>query len=124
MNIKKAILTGLLLWTLIFFEVSVLMFGFNLKAGMLYYTLHYVISAIFVTICAMIYFRRKTTKTGLKEGLLLGVIFVVVGIILDAVITIPLFIKSYTFFNDPYLWLSYLEGILLTSIIGLVKKEK
>lgn len=121
MNFKRALLSGALLWVLIFFEVSILMFGFKLT-GNSYYITHYILLIFLTTIATLVYFRGKKAKAGLKEGALLGLTFVIVGIILDAVITIPLFIKDYSFFLDIKLILSYLEGIIITSIIGYIRK--
>ena len=50
-------------------------------------------------------------------------IFVVVELILNSIITIPLFIKSYSFFLDPYLRIGFLEGLAVTIIISAIKKK-
>ena len=97
MNLKRAILTGVLLWVLIFFEISVLMFGFNLETPEINYV-HYVLSIFIVGFVTSYYLRGRGVKKGWQEGLLFGVVLVVVGIILDAIITVPLFIRSYSFF--------------------------
>lgn len=120
MKIKRAILTGALLWVLIFFEVSILMFGFKLQ-GAVYYFAHYLLAAILTTICAMIYFNKN--KASAKTGFILGIIYLVTGIILDATITIPLFVKSYNFFANPLLWLGYTEGVLVTTLVGFIEKR-
>lgn len=120
MKIKRAILTGALLWVLIFFEVSILMFGFKL-AGINYYLVHYLLAAVLTTICAMIYFNKN--KATAKTGFILGIIFLITGIILDVAITIPLFIKSYAFFANPLLWLGYAEGVLVVTLVGFIEKK-
>jgi hypothetical protein len=122
MDLKRGLLTGVLLWVLIFFEVSILMFGFKLQVGPVYYLLHYILAAIFIVLCSAIYFNKKKIKSGLKEGFLLGITFLIVGLILDALITVSLFTGSFSFFNDIYLWLGYAETIVLTMIIATVKK--
>ena len=120
MKLTKAILCGILLWVLIFFEVSVLMFGFKLTAGQLYYTLHYVIVLILTFLVAYIYFHKR--KGTLTEGLTAGLVMMITGFILDAAITVPLFVKSYSFFADIYLWLGFIEGIIVMGIAGAIKK--
>ncbi len=55
MNIKRAIITGVILWIVIFFEVSVLMFGFGLSTGVTYYVIHYILAAIFLIIASLLY---------------------------------------------------------------------
>jgi len=120
MNYKRAILCGALLWVLIFFEVSALMFGFKLQ-GLNYYLVHFLLLAILTLVCAFIYFNGKKVGSGFLNGLLTGLVFLVVGIVLDAVLTIPLFVQSYTFFLDPYLWIGYIEGVILVGVMGSLK---
>ncbi|MFH1501362.1 MAG: DUF5367 family protein [archaeon] len=120
-NLKRAVLIGALFWVLIFFEVSILMFGLGLESGTLYYIVHYILSVILVAIASLIYFRGKV-KAGAKEGLLLGLIMALTGIILDLIITVPLFVKDYTaFFGDLYLWIGILLGIITVTLIGIKK---
>jgi hypothetical protein len=138
MKLKKAVGLGAILWVLIFFEVSILMFGFSLKSGdNSYYVIHFILTALFVIVLSLIYFKGKEVKTkkvrdkkakksnksyvGLYEGLLLGLVFVGTGIILDAIITVPLFVKTYNFFADTALILGYLLTIVLCIIVGWVK---
>lgn len=123
MRPKLAILCGALIWVLIFFEVSILMFGFKLQAGATYYTLHYILSAIITAGASWLYFSRKKIEAGLQEGLLVGLVFVVTGIVLDALITVPLFVKSYSFFFDKMLLIGLIEGIVVTGIIGKIKER-
>lgn len=128
MRILKAIGLGILGWVLIFFEVSILMFGFKLTSGASYYIIHYLFLAIISIIISLIYFSRKT-KGGFLRGILLGIIFVITGIILDAVITLPLWIipsgrSYYSFFLDKYLLIGYLIGIIFAAIVGAVKRNK
>ncbi len=120
-NIKRGILTGVLLWALIFFEVSILMFGFKLE-GLSYYIIHYVLLAVLASISAMIYFKGKKIKRSAKEGFYLGILLVVTAVVLDSVITIPLFVKSYSFFLDPYLVAGLIETVIVSTIFGAVKK--
>jgi hypothetical protein len=123
MNIKRAVLCGALLWILIFFEVCILMFGFKLTAGTTYYIIHYILAAILAIIVALIYFRGKVKK-GALEGLIVGLVMLVTSIILDAVITVPLFVKSYGFFIDPYLWLGMLGCIVIVVIVASISARR
>ena len=121
MNIKRAIFSGALLWVLIFFEVSILMFGFGLEAGRNYYIIHYILLAVLSLISAVVYFGGKKVKKGFGEGFLVGIVFVIAGLVLDAVITVPLFIKDYSIFADPYLWAGIIEALVVVVIVGVVK---
>lgn len=120
MNVKRAIWTGIVSWVLIFFEVSVLMFGFGIS-DVNKNIVHYILIIIAIGVPAIMYFSKA--KAGLKEGFLLGLVFVFVGLILDSIITIPLFIKSYSFFLNPYLIIGFLEGLAVTTVVGVIKSR-
>lgn len=122
MKLLKTILFGALLWVLIFFEVSILMFGFGLETGLLYYTIHYILAIILVGIVTFFYFKRE--KANFKIGILAGIAFALTGIILDLVITVPLFVKDYgLMFKDLGLWIGILLGILTSGVVGGMKKK-
>jgi len=124
MNIIRAIWTGAIVWALIFFEVSILMFGFKLQLSVLYYVIHYILIAVFAFIFAYIYFNAKKVKANILQGLLLGLTWMVVGIILDTLITVLLFTKTFAFFLDPMLWLGYLIVIAIATIKGVLMQRK
>lgn len=93
-NIKKAAFAGALLWVLIFFYVSALMFVLKIQIpSTTYYLINIPTFAILVSIASYFYFKGE--KAGAKSGLFLGVIMLLVGVVLDLAITIPLFIKDY-----------------------------
>jgi NADH:ubiquinone oxidoreductase subunit 6 (subunit J) len=123
MNIKRALGFGALLWIFIFFEVSILMFGFGLKTGGAYYIVHYILAAVLIGIASALYFNDKKARAGFKEGLFVGAIFIATGIILDAVITVPLFIKDYRAFFNLSMLFGYLETVIIAGLIGAVKKK-
>jgi len=120
MNFKRAIAVSVSIWVLVFFEVSILMFGFKLQTGVTYYLIHYIFLAVFACMGAKVYFSKA--KAGAIEGLYLGLVGLVSGIILDSLITVMLFVKSYTFFLDIYLWIGYIEMISLMVLFGAIKK--
>jgi len=70
MNWKRAVSCGALLWVLIFFEVSILMFGFKFDSTNSYYYLaHYPLAVILIAIASLIYFRKA--KAGFDKVFLL-----------------------------------------------------
>ncbi len=70
------------------------MFGLKIEIpSMAYYLINLPVFAILVAIPSYFYFSKE--KAGTKNGFLLGLIFLLVGVVLDAVITIPLFVKDY-----------------------------
>lgn len=121
MNIKRALIIGIVLWIVIFFEVSVLMFGFGLSTGLVYYIIHYILLAIFLAGAALIYFKKR--KGSAKEGFLAGLTFLIVGTILDLIITVPLFVKDYSALFNIYLLIGYVEGLIATTLVGALKKK-
>lgn len=129
MKLLKAIGLGIVFWVLIFVAVSVLMFGFKLSAPSInYYTILYLIVAIITIVLTLIYFSgKKKTRGGFLRGILVGIIFIIIGVILDALITVPFFIipqgGSYmSYFLDSYLLIGFLVSIILSGIVGAVKK--
>jgi hypothetical protein len=123
MKLLRAILAGALLWVLIFFEVSILMFGFKLQAGYTYYTIHYVLLALLALIVSLIYFNKRKIATGIGQGFALGIIMIITGIVLDALITVPLFVKDYQYFFDIYLITGFIEVLVISTVIGIIKKS-
>ncbi|MBI4993261.1 MAG: hypothetical protein HZC26_03980 [Candidatus Magasanikbacteria bacterium] len=54
-----------------------------------------------------------------KKGFLLGLIGLVVSMTLDAVITVPLFVKSYAaFYGSWQLWVGLVEILILCVLAG------
>lgn len=122
MKLLKTISFGALLWVLIFFEVSILIFGFDLNDGALYYTTHYILSILLVGIITAIYFNKE--EANFSNGIRVGIVFAITGIILDSIITIPLFVKDYgLMFGDIMLWISIVLGILTAGTVGAIKKK-
>ena len=63
------------------------------------------------------YFHRDEPTT--KKGFLLGIMALVVGLVLDSIITVPFFVKSYSvYFSNSYLYIGLLEVLLLTTYAG------
>ena len=124
MRLLRAIGFGALLWILIFFEVSILMFGLGLNApDPVYYCLHFLFASLFTIVLSLAYFYKLKVKKGFLQGLLLGVIFVITGIILDSIITVPLFMKfDYSFLIRIDIGLMELWGIILCGLVGMIKK--
>ena len=68
------------------------------------------------------YFKGK--KARMKEGFVLGIYFLIIGTVLDLIITIPLFVKSFTFYLEWSLWFGFLEVIVFSSIGGYLFRKK
>jgi hypothetical protein len=118
MNIKRAIGFGAMLWILIFVVWSVLMFAPWFKDGeMRIYVTHWILLVPMVWLLAKWYF-KATPPTWIK-GLYLGLIGLATGTVLDLVITVPLFVKSYAgYYSDWRLWVGFALSVALCLIAG------
>lgn len=75
-------------------------------------------------LCAWLYYKSQDKI----NGFLLGLYLVIVGIILDCIITVPLFIipqggNYLLYFSEFYLIAGLVEGILLVGIYDLAKRK-
>lgn len=122
MNLKRALWTGALLWIFIFFEVSILIFGFGLSTEITSYLVQYVLLIVLVVLTSIIYFNGKKIRKGWLEGLYLGIAFLIIGIILDMIIIIPLFVNDFGAFSVPFRLIEYLIVLLVALIVGAIKK--
>lgn len=115
MKLLKASLLGLLLWFSIFLLFTVFSFIPSLKAAtIIQYVILYIYIVPIVYLIGRYYYKAKINF----NAWLFGIILVVTGLFLDAIITVPLVIipegGSYiAFFTDPFLW------ILIAEVIGL-----
>lgn len=120
----RAIILGAVLWALAFGEVLFLVFVLKLDNG-LATTIHLIFILIFTILFALFYYKDILIKRGFVSGLLVGVIFAAVGLILDLAISVPLFIKEYSlYFADSNNWIIMAEIILVTGIVSAVKKPR
>ena len=114
MNIKRALLSAVIVWILgvsvysgsFFFE---LMEDPELQANILL-----TLTVIPIAVFGAYFYYRKGHKT---NGFKLGIAMFITAMVLDALITVPLFIiplggSHLTFFADPGFWLIGVEYIL------------
>ncbi len=129
MKVLRALGFGALLWVLLFFEVSILMFGLKLEQGSaIFLIVHYVAVTLFLVLASLLYFRGKGVKNGFLQGIGAGFLFLIAGLVLDSIITIPLFIIPQgggyiEFFLTGWMLIGYLETLLVPGIIGFVKSR-
>ena len=123
-NWKTGLLWGFLLWIFIFVEWSILIFLPWVKDHkFVQWIIHFIVLIFLVIICVSQYFKKVKATT--KEGFLVGVYFLIIGNVLDLIITVPLFIKSYGLFYSSWpLWLGFLELIVVSTLVGYWKGKK
>jgi len=117
MKITRAIFIGILLWMIIFIEWFILTFALNHLAGMKW-IIHFVLLVPISIFGAGCYYKKRNDL----NGFVLGLIFVSVGIFLDMLITVPLFVQTYSYFIDYYRLSGFLEMVVLTGLYGFIER--
>lgn len=125
MDIKRTIISAVLVWTL---GVTAYIMSFfveimnnpELQANVIL-TLAVIPSSI---LGAKLYYKKGANTNGFK----LGILFFLMAMFLDAVITVPLFIipaggNHLSFFSDPVFWLIGLEFILVVGFYFLISSK-
>ncbi len=117
-HLGRAIGFGAILWLVIFAIISIVMFIPALQDKDLYqFIILWVLMVPVIMFLAKWYFRVVTPTA--KNGFVLGVLAVVVGTILDLIITVPLFVKSYAiFYSNIFMYIGMVWGIALTTYAG------
>lgn len=116
MKILRAILSGVITWALIFVLWTIMIFIPVLKdIEILQYLIHYTV-LIPIVILGASYYYKSMDKV---NGFILGVIMLIVGIMLDAIITVPFFTKPQgtgyaEFFINPLIWVGFVEFVAIT----------
>ncbi len=111
MNIKLGIICGILIW--VFTYLISIVFQIVTLDNVLYNTLILPLSIIIVTGFFGIIYIREINEDELIEGILVGILFIAIDIILDTVFFIILHNKNILFSN-------FLNHIILMSIIILI----
>jgi len=117
-NFKRAILFGLLWWLIAFITISILMFlpwfrDVELRWNIAWFVLETPLTLLW----AKAYF--KTDAPHIIKGVKLAVTALVVSVILDAIISVSLFIHSYQeFFGNWVMYIGYLIFFVLTIYAG------
>ncbi|MCL5794798.1 MAG: hypothetical protein M1338_00335 [Patescibacteria group bacterium] len=113
MEILKRIGWGVLIWVIMFVWVTVLMFVFKLTTGWLTYVLSWLASILLAWLAA-----NKSNLKNVTDALLTGLIWIVVGVALDWIVTTKF---SPQIFSSWSLWVGY--GLLLIVALFNVKKK-
>ena len=114
---------GALFWLIIFVEISITMIGLGFSESTVY-AIHYAIMIPLGILVAWLYYKSKDKV----NGFLIGLAMVLVGVVLDLAITVPFFVipaggNYVTYFSSLYLWIGFLEGIVVIGIYDLMRKK-
>ena len=120
---KNATLWAVILWALIFIVWSIIIFVPVLKDSLLWqWIIHYIVLIFLVWLCAANYFKKAGPSA--KSGICLGIYFVIIGAILDAIVTVPLFVKDWGFYSQWQLWVGYAVVIIVSILVGSALSKK
>lgn len=123
MNLKRPLIFGVLIWIISLAEVLLLVFVLKLGNG-LATTIHFAFVAILTLLMANIYFKDILVRKSFGKGIFAGFIFMIMGLALDLIISVPVFVKSYgAYFLDKTNYLIFGELILFTGIVGKLKSR-
>jgi len=88
---------------------------------MAYYIINYAFIILLILLASLIYFRKR--ETGIFEGVYLGFIFIFVGVVLNSILTIPLFLyMQYLLLISKESFIYYALNLIICTIIGFLKK--
>jgi uncharacterized membrane protein YtjA (UPF0391 family) len=114
---------AILYWVLIFVVISIIMFGLPSLSSTNQNIISLIIEIGLVLFCAGMYFKKYPGT--FVNGIILGVWFLIVGTVLDLLITVPLFVKSYSAFYGTWnLWVGFVITILFSGLAtGIFRKK-
>jgi hypothetical protein len=76
-----------------------------------------------VLICGYLYFSQVSGKA--LDGLVIGIYWLIIGTILDLIITVPLFVKSYSgYYSNWMLWLGFALSVIAAIVSPLIFKKR
>lgn len=131
MKIMKPLLIGVLFWVLIATEVSIIGMRPELAAqtenGFVFNStgigVHFLLLAMITTVVAFFVFRKKSVTA--MSGVKLGLVVIAVGLLLDVAITVPMFVKDYSFYFGKWtIWAGYALAVVVMGVgAGLFSKK-
>ena len=137
MDKKRAIWISVLLYAATFLIgiIVALALGTDLSGETPITKMHWVLSIILSVILAGLfslwYFKGKKVEINQKEGLYLGLTFLIVGIFFDLLFIIPyltLGVGDITallnYYQDPFFWISVVLIIVTPVVVGKWKEKK
>ena len=109
---------GAMLWIAAFVVISIVMFTPWFKESQLRIMAAWWIVEIPVVLLLSKWYFKADPPT-VKKGFLLGIVGLAVSMALDAIITVPLFVKSYAvFYGSWQLWVGLVEILALCVLAG------
>jgi len=124
LNYKQAILAGVISEAVIFLLISAMMFT-PLWGTEVQKYINMLVGAVVAYLVAYYFYFKKKPKDAVKEGLLLGVVFVAVSVIIETPVMAFGFAKDMglAWFAQWHLLASYLLGMVACMVAATMKKK-
>ena len=126
MKVVRVIVSGVLIWALIFIAFTLMSFIPLIKESELQQNLILYILLVPIVFLGATFYYKKGSKT---NGFFVGVVMTIIGLIIDTFITVPFVIipqhGTYSsFFINPLLWITSIEFILIVYFYWKMKVRK
>ena len=127
MNLKRALGIGLVLYIVTFLIgviLTIIARTIQLQSQIAYWIITIVVTVLPTSLASLWYFKGKNAQRNSKEGLKLGVMFVIIGLILDLMFFIPILFKSggaaviIGYYKEPSFYFTMLLVIVTSIFIG------
>jgi uncharacterized protein DUF5367 len=118
MKITKAILSAVIIWTLIFLTFTIMSFIPVIKDSELQQNMLLWLVLVPITMFGVKFYYKRG---GTENGITIGLFIIAISFILDAIITVPYVIiphggDYYGFFMSPFLWITALEIVFISIV--------
>ncbi len=115
MKLLRASLLGILIWVLIFVEISIFKVGLKMSA-IPQNIIHFLLLVPITVLAARLYYKSKDNI----NGFVLGIVFLITGAILDLIITAPLFTGYSALYSDIFLWIGFAELVIVAGVYKML----
>jgi hypothetical protein len=121
MNIKKAVISSLVIYAVLFLVASVIMFSLGIVDDTVFGSIMVVLSSVTVFLVVKeYYFKGMKIKSPLKDGLTVGIFMTVLSVLIDVLVMVYGFASDigWGYFMSWHLILGYLLGIAISVIVA------
>ena len=119
-NIKRAVIWGLILFLILF----VILISLSMVFGVLTKIIGiFIIPFVIFLYSKFVYFRKEDTEASIKEGFLVGLCWLIIAIIGDIIIVVYIFGAGWQFFSNWVQYVLYAE-IVVCTILGALTEKK
>jgi hypothetical protein len=124
MDIKKVLITGVIIFAVVFLLASVLLFVVALQEPVFGIIMIVLSSTIVYAVVRYYYMKDITLDNPLKDGIVLGIAISLVVFILEAITMVYGFAadEGWAYFTRPTIMIGYLIMVLIPVVAAYLKK--